>query len=203
MQLDLMPRGAVLCVFVFLQGEKDASLRPNVWTYNTVLAGLIRGERMDSALAVWADLKARQESATDSVRADVVTINTLLDGLLRQDPPRLREAEGLFVEMMEGGTMPDQYTFSILLHAYAPSDSAQEASLMTGPHRLLDLMMRNRDLNLDTTAVNTLLLALSRGRDFKRAIALFDDFKAGACAFDRTVSTVYIASLGRYVWDVV
>lgn len=185
MQLDLMPRGTVLFVCVsLLQGEKDASLRPNVWTYNTVLAGLIRGERMDSALAVWADLRARQESGpTDSVRADVVTINTLLDGLLRQDPPRLREAEGLFVEMMEGGTMPDQYTFSILLHAYAPSDSAQEASLMTGPHRLLDLMMRNRDLNLDTTAVNTLLLALSRGRDYKRAIALFDDFKAGACAF--------------------
>lgn len=165
-----------------LQGAQDPSVRPNVWTYNNVLAALIRRGRLDEALGVWASLKqqaAQEQQQGGGVRADVVTVNTLLDGLLSAEPPRVREAELLFMEMVEGGTQPDEYTFSILLKAYGPEDAAPEDARKSGPNRLLDMVMLNRDISLDTTAVNTLLFALMRTGDWKRSIVFFDDFKAG------------------------
>ena len=215
------------------EGKRDPRLRPTVWTYNAVMAALARAGRVEGMLALREEMAGKRGKA--GVAPDIVTCNTLLAALLlATDPPRLRQAEDLFMEMLEGGPFPDCYTFSMLLRAYSPSlpsrpppprspvdllqrlpnallqpkgdqgeDGLERAAaavdaavadagddpascpprgILPGPDRLLELMASRHDLGLllDTTAVNSLLLALVKAGALKRALEVFQAFKRGS-----------------------
>ena len=165
-------------------------MRPTVWTYNTVMSQLARRGMLEAALDLRDDmLKAR-------LQPDVVTSNIILDGLLSAEPPGVQKAESIFMEMLERGPQPDQYTFSILLKAYKPdlapraseaaagasASSALETGSLRGLERLLEVMCEpDRDVSLDTAAVNTLLQAFLRAGTVRKALDLFEAFKTGQC----------------------
>lgn len=218
------------------QGREDPSVRPTVWTYNALMAALAKAGKVQAMLALKEEM-TNPTTATAAAAPDVVTCNTLLDALLfKTDPPRIRQAEALFLEMLEDGPFPDQYTFSILLRAYTPPlpstrppppprspvdlltrlpgallqrgggrggedgltlaaaaadvaafDAAYASArpppsdVLPGPDRLLELMSKRHDLGLllDTTAVNSILLAFIKSGAIKRSLEVFDNFKKG------------------------
>ena len=103
------------------QGQIDPSVRPTVWTYNALLTALAKNGQVQAMLSLKDDMVAAAAAEKDGVRPDIVTCNIVLDALLfKTDPPCMREAETLFLEMLEEGPYPDQYTFSTLLRAYVP-----------------------------------------------------------------------------------
>ena len=222
------------------QGREDAAVRPTVWTYNALMTALAKAGQVQAMLALKDEMTnptAGAAAGAAAVAPDVVTCNTLLDALLFEtDPPRIRQAEALFLEMLEDGPFPDQYTFSILLRAYTPPlpssrppspprssvdlltrlpgallqrgggrggedglvlaaaaadvaafDAAYASArpppsdILPGPDRLLELMSKKHDLGLllDTTAVNSLLLAFIKSGAIKRSLEVFHDFKKG------------------------
>ena len=227
------------------QGRKDPGVRPTVWTYNALMAALAKAGKVQAMLALKEEMTNPSTPAggggggcaAAAVAPDVVTCNTLLDALLfKSEPPRIRQAEALFLEMLEDGPFPDQYTFSTLLRAYTPplpstrplppprspvdllsrlpgvllqrgggrggedgltleAAAAEVAALdaaytsadpspsdvLPGPDRLLELMSKKHDLGLllDTTAVNSLLLAFIKSGAIKRSLEVFHDFKKG------------------------
>jgi len=225
------------------QGREDPGVRPTVWTYNALMAALAKAGKVQAMLALKEEMTnptaaaAAAGGGVGAVAPDVVTCNTVLDALLfKTDPPRIRQAEALFLEMLEDGPFPDQYTFSILLRAYTPPlpstrppppprspvdlltrlpgallqrgggrggedglalaaaaadvaafDAAYASArpppsdVLPGPDRLLELMCKRHDLGLllDTTAVNSLLLAFIKSGAIKRSLEVFDHFKKG------------------------
>ncbi len=225
------------------QGKEDPTVRPTAWAVNAALGPLVKRGQLAAALEL------REEMAALGIAPDATTCNALLDGYLsRVDPPRVREAEALFMEMLETGPSPDAYTFATLLAAYqpppppppraraappnpvdllqrlpglpgallggkqqggeaeaaaaaaaagagtasslssassAPSSSFPSLGILPGPDRVLEMVrLRNSHVEgpplvLDTTAVNTLLVAYAREGAIKKALAAFDDFKRG------------------------
>lgn len=240
------------------QGRKDPGVRPTVWTYNALMAALAKAGKVQAMLALKEEMsnpstRAGGGAAAVAVAPDVVTCNTLLDALLfKCDPPRIRQAEMLFLEMLEDGPVPDQYTFSTLLRAYIPplpssrslppprspvdllsrlpsvllhrgggrggeddpplevaaaeaaaldaaytSAEPSPSEILPGPDRLLELMNKKHDLGLllDTTAVNSLLLAFIKSGAIKRSLEVFHDFKKGNLTHGALVSSSPSASL--------
>ena len=108
-------RPSELLRMMALQGEMDPSVRPTAWTVNPALSELVARGQLAAALEL------REEMAALGVAPDTATCNALLDGFLgKAEPPRVREAEALFMEMLESGPSPDAYTFATLLAAHQP-----------------------------------------------------------------------------------
>jgi pentatricopeptide repeat protein len=153
----------------------DPRVRPTVFTYNTVMSQLARRGRVAEALEL------REEMQQRGLQPDTVTLNILLGGMLAADPPQTAEAEALFQSMLTQGPPPDQYTFSILLKAFSRAAQREEEADGAEPERLLEMIVgaRARDLDLDTTAVNTFIQALFMGGATRKALELFEAFRAG------------------------
>ena len=98
----------------------DQRVKPTVYTFNTVMGQLVKRGETEKALQV------RDEMLQYDIEPDIITCNTVLDGLFKAEPPRIHEAEAFFLEMLDKGPKPDQYTFSILLRAYQPPTQQQQ-----------------------------------------------------------------------------
>ncbi|KAH6827129.1 hypothetical protein C2S53_010501 [Perilla frutescens var. hirtella] len=105
-------------LFVF-ENMKSSRCRPDLVTYNTVLAILGRLGQVDDMLSVFASMK------TVDVIPDIFTYNTVLNSLRKMG--RLDLFMVHFKEMTERGIRPDLLTFKALIESLGRSGNIEEA----------------------------------------------------------------------------
>ncbi|KAL1560710.1 pentatricopeptide repeat-containing protein [Salvia divinorum] len=109
------PDGALL---VF-EDMKSSGCRPDLVTYNTVLAILGRLGRVDDMLRVFGSMRAV------GLAPDIFTYNTILNSLRKMG--RLDLCIVHFREMTERGIQPDLMTFKALIESLGRSGNIEEA----------------------------------------------------------------------------
>ena len=92
---------------------RTTGLRPDDYTYNTLIQGWIELKNMDRALNLFKQMKRNRR-----VRPDIVTYNLLISGWARH-MRRMDMAENVMQELMnDRNVSPDERTFCALIRGY-------------------------------------------------------------------------------------
>lgn len=175
-------------------------MRPTVRTYNTVIAFFMRCGNTPKALRLLEEMKNEAGLKPDVVTCNtligryichklivvsafgmVVDWGSSMDGqclraagLLSDSPPRMAEAEQIFLDMIQKGPEPDRYTYATILAGYPEG--------LGGPQRVYEMMKQSKDLKVDQVVLNALLDACIKCQRLSVALEFFEEFKKGGDA---------------------
>jgi len=155
----------------WLQRMLEARIRPDVVTFNAVLAAHAHCGDTEGAKRV---LRAFNDYAVEecpNVRPDVISYNTLISACAQAGQPH--EAEAAFEAMKASGIEPDQVSFTSVISAHARTGNPASAQAW------LEMMQRTPGVAPpDAVTWNTLCSAHARVGDAVTSVACFRAMEA-------------------------
>merc|ERR1719265_3030062 len=166
---------------LILEDMKGSAVEPDIITYSTIVKGYCQSGDVDRAFQVLKEMKHDGKFAPDEI-----LYNSLLDGCAKQH--RVDEALSLLSEMNAGGTVPSNYTLSILVKLMGRSRRLDEAFSM------IEDLCTTHGFRPNIQVYTCLITACINNRQVDRALQLHDTMiEEAGCQPDEKLYTV----LGR------
>merc|ERR1719191_1128648 len=144
-----------------LEDMKSSGVEPDIITYSTIVKGYCQSGDVDRAFQVLEEMKRDGKFAPDEI-----LYNSLLDGCAKQH--RVDEALSLLSEMNAGGTVPSNYTLSILVKLMGRARRLDEAFSM------MEDLCKAHGFRPNIQVYTCLIQACIQNRQMDRALALHD-----------------------------
>lgn len=149
-----------------VMGSKNASISPNLLTFNLVIKALCKLGLVDRAIEMLREMPDRK------CTPDVFTYGTLMDGLCREN--RIDEAVLLLDEMQIEGCLPSAPTYNVLINAMCKKGDLARAA------KLVDNMFLKGCVPNEVT-FNTLIHGLCLKGKLEKAVSLLDRMVSSKC----------------------
>ncbi|KAL3650088.1 hypothetical protein CASFOL_006491 [Castilleja foliolosa] len=197
---DLCTYNSLIHVLCLLGKVKDALVvweelkgssghEPDSFTYRILIQGCSKSYRINEAMKIFSEMQY------NSVRAETVVYNSLLDGLLKSR--KLIEACNLFEKMVDDdGVQASCWTYNILIDGLYKNGRA-EAGLT-----LFNDLKRKGNNFVDGISYSIVILHLCREGQLEGALTLVEEMEARGFVVDLvTVTSVLIGLYRRGLWD--
>jgi pentatricopeptide repeat protein len=161
-----------------LEDMKTCGVEPDIITYSTIVKGYCQSGDVDRAFQVLKEMKHDGKFAPDEI-----LYNSLLDGCAKQH--RVDEALSLLSEMNAGGTVPSNYTLSILVKLMGRARRLDEAFSM------IEDLCTTHGFRPNIQVYTCLITACINNRRVDRALQLHDTMiEEGGCQPDEKLFSV-------------
>lgn len=140
-------------------------VKPNVRTYNSLIASCVRGGKLEKARGLFSEM------LVDEVRPNAVSWNIIINWYVQEKrgARRLQGALKAFGDMKASGVQPNLITYTTIMKAYAKSGQVSKAE------EVFAEMKRHMGMKLDSSVYNTLLGAYAARLDWRRCLELLDE----------------------------
>ncbi len=147
----------------------DATVKPDIITYNTVLRAIARdspGDSIDNAIAFMDEMRK------NGMKPDRVTFNILMDAVIKNNNPGAATYAEQVLEKMEldsasGGVRPDASSYNTVLNGYAKMgtmDAVQRAEQLLQRMLTISQEESRRDSRPDFVSYTCVMDAYARSR---------------------------------------
>ncbi|OIT08026.1 putative pentatricopeptide repeat-containing protein, mitochondrial [Nicotiana attenuata] len=150
--------------FDLLRVMEQGSTNPNEYIYNIVIDALCKDRMLDAAISLFEEMKQK------GIPLDIVTYNSLIDGLCKFDglckEGKVEDAEEVMRHMIEKGVEPNVVTYNVIIDGYCLRGQMDRA------RRLFDSMI---DKSIEPTIIsfNILINGYCKKKKLDEAMHLF------------------------------
>eukprot|EP00752_Nemacystus_decipiens_P004025 g3686.t1 len=160
---------------------KSSSLKAQLdaFPFNTIIKGLMKTLQWQKAMDLFRGMRY------NNVKPNLMTFNTLMAGLNKARVPSITVE--LYEEMMQvGGLMPDVYTYSCLVSAYARLGDVEAAVKVLSD-------MAKSGVKPNRFTLSSVMQACIKGGQPGTALEVFEQLtKSGGVEEDRVISTLLV-----------